>query len=138
MRHSLTKWGRQRDSVKKCCLTPDTQGTQSAPAPWFRRRQDEKRSRRSGRRTLRPLRIRHFRSPPPVLRRHSPALVRVETVVLLGISFFIPSAPFPPKARGRRGFAPFPLFAYPPANLLECNLPNRHLYRPIARRHLGE
>jgi hypothetical protein len=23
---------------------------------------------------------------------------------LLGISFFIPSAPFPPKARGRRGF----------------------------------
>jgi len=25
---------------------------------------------------------------------------------LLGISFFIPSAPFPPKARGRRGFGP--------------------------------
>jgi hypothetical protein len=25
-------------------------------------------------------------------------------LLLLGISFFIPSAPFPPKARGRRGF----------------------------------
>ena len=27
-----------------------------------------------------------------------------EEQLLLGISFFIPSAPFPPKARGRRGF----------------------------------
>jgi hypothetical protein len=26
--------------------------------------------------------------------------------LLLGVSFFIPSAPFPPKARGRRGFDP--------------------------------
>src|SRR5690606_29233049 len=53
-------------------LAPDAhdeiapQGTQSAPAPWLRRRQNEERSRWSGRRTLRPFRLRHFRSLSPV------------------------------------------------------------------------
>ena len=31
-------------------------------------------------------------------------MLRFSDRLLLGISFFIPSAPFPPKARGRRGF----------------------------------
>ena len=36
-------------------------------------------------------------------------MVQTQKHLLLGISFFIPSAPFPPKARGRWGFDNCPL-----------------------------
>ena len=60
----------------------------------------------------------------------SPEIVELLHDELLGISFFIPSAPFPPKARGRRGFVARPArivrLTEGPKHFAECDIVFQH------------